>query len=193
VTKPKKPQVASEFGVTGQRYLLTAHSILSEIIDSRNQWVAVSDIEITEETYTSRTTWSDFNTIVPTLFLFYHGLELIAKALLLHDCGERVGNHNLLSLLDKVGKQCRRQAFTDTARKYVTSDSSTPDFLRKFLVRNRRCVDTGKLSELLRYPEDTKAVSFDHTSLHYNGDSIIKDLIRMQGDIKKLIGIAAAA
>lgn len=56
-------------------FLDTSKAILTENIKNRNTWCMMSDTNIDFNDYLEKTKWSDFNTLIPTMFVLLHGIE----------------------------------------------------------------------------------------------------------------------
>ena len=83
-----------------QTYLLFSQSVLKKTIESGNKFMLISDEEISEKEYFKATEWSDSNVIIPVLFSFYHGVELLLKGLLMMADGYRLeASHKITTLL----------------------------------------------------------------------------------------------
>jgi hypothetical protein len=70
------------YWTVGIQYLHLVETVANETIQQGNQFVVVSDDEISLERYASETKWSDHSLVVPLLFDFYHGIEVLLKGFL---------------------------------------------------------------------------------------------------------------
>jgi hypothetical protein len=143
------------------------------------------------EEYEEHTKWSDVNIIEPTLFNFYHGIELSLKSLILaKGCGLK-SNHKLTSLLVEVKALYSSVGFISFYEKYI-EQRNVPSIINDF------CNESGMTMDLyyqsLKYPSSTKGVEFKHTSLKALGDDgvslfqeISKDLRSARKDIEAQI------
>ena len=94
-----------KFYKLGHQFLNSSKVLLEKLVENDNRQVVISNFEIIEEYYNEQTKYSDFNIIIPILFNYYHGLELIIKAAL-----EQVGKlekdrHNIEDLIKKLKKE----------------------------------------------------------------------------------------
>ena len=97
-----------KFYKLGHQFLNSSKVLLEKLVENDNRQVVISNFEITEEYYNEQTKYSDFNIIIPILFNYYHGLELIIKAAL-----EQVGKlekdiHNIEDLIKKLKKNIKK-------------------------------------------------------------------------------------
>jgi hypothetical protein len=69
--------ISLHFLTLASKYLILVQNILNESIKIGNKHF------VTDGDYSENTRWSDFNIFIPTLFNFYHGLELLMKGLIL--------------------------------------------------------------------------------------------------------------
>ena len=129
-------------------YLHTAQSILGETSKKWNPWMVAWDQDSSQDYYDEETRWSDFNVFVPTLFLFYHWLELTIKWSLIM-LGEDVEtNHWILNLFSVLKKASWNDLLVSTIEKYLTSNS----FVSGLLLKNNKKIDD--FYDLLKYPTD---------------------------------------
>jgi hypothetical protein len=115
-----------------------------------------------DEEYEEHMKWSDLNIVEPTLFNFYHGIELSLKSLILAKEVELKNYHKLSKLLDEVNKLYGGVSFVGFYEKYIDQEK-LPEVIKKF------CVDAGMTMDLyfqsLKYPTSTKGHKFNHSSL----------------------------
>lgn len=154
-------------------YLKLVRVALDETIKQGNTWFVSDSSRLSLEDYEERTKWSDFNIIVPILFDFYHGLELMLKGfVLLKQTENSKLNHNIERLLSEFQSHYSNEAaFASLLAKYIDSRTSV-DVLREFFDSNR--CSTNKFYELLRYPYGKTLIdSFVHHCLkHREADSL---------------------
>lgn len=149
-------------------------------------WKLPSDEELNEHTK-----WSDINIAEPTLFNFYHGMELSLKALILAKGIEVKNDHRLSSLLTKFSSLYAHQEINEFYEKYIQTDK-LPSILKEFCNKSNMTMDLYFQS--LKYPASTNNVDFDHSCLRYkeeNGVDFFKilsnDLIKAKKEIEQLI------
>lgn len=119
-----------------------------------------------DEEYEEHTKWSDINIIEPTLFNFYHGIELSLKALIFAKTEELNNNHKLSELLSVVRDLYCDQGVVQFYDKYIESDK-IPFILKNFCKKSGMSMDLYFQS--LKYPTSTKGVEFNHNSLRAHG------------------------
>ena len=71
------------FLILSENYLSLARNALEVPIEQGNVFVVIKDHKISEKELTEETKWSDFKIMVPILYNFYHGLELLMKGFLI--------------------------------------------------------------------------------------------------------------
>lgn len=172
----------------GEQFLGTAKSVLTEMIRHENRWVVVSDRDISEADCDEATRWSDFGTMVPTLFLFYHGSELLVKGVLRMRGVHFESEHDLSKLLRLIPGNDPCQSIVPVIEKYISAGTGTPRFLLHYLLNNKVLGSPKVLYESLRYPESVSGLSFDHSFLRYNSKSVLTDVQELAGDITRIVG-----
>jgi hypothetical protein len=171
-------------------YLKLVHVSLEQSLQQGNRWSVTASSPIELDDYDEQTKWSDFNIIVPVLFDFYHGLELLLKGfVLLRQPESPQLDHRIEELLAKF--QCSypdQVQLTCIFAKYI-KDKTSVEVLRDFFDSNK--CSTNKFYEVLRYPSDKNLASqFSHHCLKYRQAGSLpffKDLI---GDIHSICGHA---
>jgi hypothetical protein len=164
-------------------YLALVQAAASETIKQGNQWVVWSDGLLDEEEYENQTKWSDFNIIVPLLFNFYHGLELLLKGFVVLKAKAPLKlNHDIEALLTEFTQKYPDQhCLIHIFKKYIGKDVLA-ELLKQFFAENN--CSTNKLYEVLRYPADIKLIrTFIHTCLKYQGEASIPFFEELQSDI----------
>ncbi len=119
-----------------------------------------SDGEMTDdeswENYENETRWSDQNIGVPTLFNFYHGLELLMKGLIERSGYQLKSNHKLTELLATVKEI---PEVTDSLIEALEIHLYDDNPFFEFFQENGGNVD--KYFELLKYPESKNGEKFN--------------------------------
>lgn len=146
-----------------------------------------------DEEYEHYTRWSDLNIIEPTLFNFYHGMELSLKALIQAKGLELKNNHKLTELLMIFCSNYDCKDLMTFYEKYILPDN-LPHILKNFCSRSSITMDSYYQS--LKYPTSTKGVAFNHTSLRgHNEDGVMlfrelsDDLIKARNNFTQLISV----
>jgi len=136
-----------------ENYLLLVRNVLKETIKQGNIWVVLGDKKNTEKIYINKTKWSDFNIIIPILFNFYHGLELLMKGLLsLIDNYELKNSHDIKEILEDFRyNYIKNMEIINILNKYIDSNSM-PKIFSECLKENN--ISINKFYIFLKYPTD---------------------------------------
>jgi len=102
MNKNENNKKALHFLTLSFSYLSLVENVLNETINFGNEHLILSDHELLLGEYEGRTKWSDFNIIVPTLYNFYHGLELLMKGLVILLGKEVDPKHNIGQLFSEI-------------------------------------------------------------------------------------------
>ena len=162
-----------------ENYLLLVKNVLKETIKQGNTQVVLGDKEITEKIYINKTKWSDFNIIIPVLFNFYHGLELLMKGLIsLIDNYELQNSHDIKKILKDLQSNIKNIEIINILNKYIDSNSM-PKIFSECLKENN--ISINKFYIFLKYPTD-KNISrmYNYFKLKYNeeeGLSLFKGIV----------------
>lgn len=180
--KKKDVKKALGFLTLAMNYHHLAESVLEKIEESNIH--IVFGTKGTVDRYGEITKWSDFRVLIPTLFLFYHGLELQLKGLLaFHDKVNTI--HSLQKLLSEVKKDgIFPEEIINVAERHIDVEKINI-FLKKFITDNKLSVDD--LYMALRYPTDRKlSGDFSYLGLKYKEDKIIPYVKLLIADCKIL-------
>jgi hypothetical protein len=162
-----------------ENYLLFVRNVLKETIKQGNTWTVLNDKKITEKIYYDKTKWSDFNIVIPVLFNFYHGLELLMKGLLsLIDNYELQNSHDIKKILKDLQSNIKNVEIINILNKYIDSNSM-PKIFSECLKENN--ISINKFYIFLKYPTD-KNISkmYNYFKLKYNeeeGLSLFKGIV----------------
>jgi hypothetical protein len=189
-TTEKDIKLALHFLTFGVNYYLQLVSnVFEKTVDDGNIWV-VSRIneKVTTNVLDKETKWSDFKIIIPTLFCFYHGIELIMKGLLaIHDRKYLEAKHDLTDFLLNIDNiEDIPGDIKNLLHKYVDNKNlDGPQFIFSFLRTNGLTIDG--YYNILRYPTDINFDKYyDYFGLKYQGEKAIPELKSMLLDIKKM-------
>lgn len=157
------------FWTLGEKYLNLSQGVCDRTIRSHNQNTIVSEKDISWEEYERKTKWNDVNMVIPLLFNFYHGLELMLKGFILFSGGTgSKPNHHISNLYRKF-----LAAYTDQTKlkslfeRYIDK-AHMPPLLYDFIVYNKLSVD--QFYEVLRYPYNKDLTNeYQHFVLKYRG------------------------
>lgn len=170
------------FLTLSQKYLHTSICILEELVKSNNKFLVLlpnSD----EKEYSEATRWSDFNVILPSLFLFYHGLELVMKGLVLLKDKKISCTHDLEDLFQIFKTEYQNyEELICRVEKYVVNSDVKHNGLIDLLIRsNQEIQSPKKLYEALRYPTNKHIDKiYTYSPVKYKEEKIfnfVKDLI----------------
>ena len=181
--KELTPEKISLFFLTqSTHYLALAENALQEMERSGNAWMLTSDRQITPEEYSELTKWSDFVIIFPTLFSFYHGLELMIKGLLAISNPNVPEIHKFSELFSAIkNTELKDSEILKIAERYLTIGGLTGTPLGTWLKNNSLTPDD--LNERLRYPfkKGQKKPTRDH-DLKYQEEKMIPFIKQMHSD-----------
>ncbi|WP_047392246.1 HEPN domain-containing protein [Chitinibacter sp. ZOR0017] len=173
-----------------QLYLNSTEELVNRGNKSSIQWQGWDgvDSEVMDEAFK----WSDSRIAEPLLFLFYHGVELSLKSLVILNSGELAkGTHSLSGLLSDVGDKISSCDFMIFYEKYICL-KNCPEIFREFCCSSGCNVDDYYQS--LKYPVHSKGFKFNHALLRCNeSDGLdffkqsIDDLMAARIAIKRFI------
>lgn len=169
-------QTALRYWTIGLQYISLVKIVAEQIASEGNKWVVTSDREITPEQYEQETKWSDHQIVIPVLFNFYHGIELILKGFLIAAHVAPGKNHNLGKLLLGFEEKFPSHPIGAFAKKYIAQEN-LPPILASFY--NTSHITTSDFYQALKYPEKGD-VLYDHAPLKYKdkeGIPFFEDLV----------------
>mgnify|MGYP000185682060 CR=1 FL=1 len=170
------------FGLASNFWQLTLN-VACELIERGNPssmsysgWGWPGDDEFEEHTK-----WSDLNIVEPTLFNFYHGIELSLKSLIRAKDVELKKDHKLSKLLKEVEGLYGRTEFIEFYEKYIYTNN-LPYILKNF------CSESGMTMDLffqsLKYPISTNGIEFHHSSLRAHDEEGVILFQEISSDLK---------
>ncbi len=168
----------------GIQYLHMVQAVANETYSQGNKHCIVSDNHISSEQYMEDTKWSDHNLVIPLLFNFYHGLEVIMKGFLTvkHPNTSFFG-HELTKLLNDLNKEYGENELYETLGKYINQDT-LPKIISDFLTNSNLSID--KYYQSLKYSETTDGNQAYHHSLKYRSEEGADFLKNLHDDIEQL-------
>lgn len=155
------------------QFLDTSKTIIEETIASENKWCIIDDKPIDFDNYLEKTKWSDFNTLVPSIFLFLHGLELLMKGLISYYDNDIPKNHKVSSLLNTLKSNNIDNELISTLEKYVGENPSN-SIIKEFIGINNN-FNSNNIHINIRYPEGKQGET-DFSPLRYQTQDIIPKL-----------------
>lgn len=162
-----------KWATLAETFLKSAKFQASRIANSGNPNLVVADTNLSEEDYNATTEANDRNLAVPTLYSFFHGLELLLKGALSAGNALEKKNHNLEKLFDNFKKSYPNEGkiiyLFSQALDVNAMGQDNP--VRRFCERND--LTPARFYEALRYPDDHGGRAFIHYDLKYNeADSV---------------------
>ncbi len=181
--KKESVQKALGFLTLAMYYHNLTINVLEKMNESSNPHIIMSNKD-TVDKYDELTKWSDFRIFIPTLFLFYHGLELSLKGMLtFHE--KVVTNHSLKNLLFSIREiQEIPHSIEEISKRHI-EDESINDILKSFMDVNKLSVD--ELYMALRYPTDKRLIKdYSYFELKYKESEIIPYINLLISDCENL-------
>lgn len=180
----KRCQEAIGYWTIGLQYLHLVKAVLAETIAQGNAHILVSDYEISLDQYKRDTQWSDHRIIIPLLFNFYHGVEVILKGFLVVSGSPPKKNHKLSRLVAAFEKLNPGHAIGATARKYITQNQ-LPEILSSFCETSDVTIDD--YYQALKYPQSTRHNVYEHYPLKYKGEEGVRFFEGLAKDISEVV------
>lgn len=178
------------FLTLSEKYLRLVKNVLEESIRQQNKHIIVEDVkdgEFSWDVYEAETKWSDFNVLIPVLFNFYHGIELLLKGFLtLANNYDLQAHHDAQELLRDFKNHFEgEKELTKTLEKYL-NHNFMPALLAKCLTDNNMKIKD--LYIFLRYHSDRSFQKiYDYLNLKYNSTDAIPFFNDMVNDINILM------
>lgn len=174
--------------ILAEQYLNTSKNIMQQIVNCGNPWIMISDQPIEPQDYAEYVKWSDFNSLVPSMFLLMHGIELMLKGLVIWSDGSLLNyDHNPAILIDILNKDERiTPSYLAMISKYVGAGDKNK-LIADFREINN-IVDSSSIHVTLRYPDSRNdKASIDFSSFQYKEQDIMLDLTIMINDIESML------
>lgn len=153
----------------GIQYLHLVEMVANETIQQGNKFVVVLNGEnISWEEwiarYNSQTKWSDHNLVVPLLFDFYHGVEVLLKGFLAAKGKMGKKSHKLSDLLKAFDELFPGHRLSTLLSRYIFM-GQLPEPLATFCSESSISID--EYYQALKYPESTNGDIYQHSPLKY--------------------------
>ena len=167
---------------------------LEMTIKSGNPSVIISDSYITDQDLINKTKYCDYNIVVPSLFLFYHWVELVLKGFLLvlvkeDDDIKKIAHHNVIKLLKEFKNNFSNEKDIINFFEKYTKKNNMPNVLKMFFNKNNLSVKN--YYNFFRYPLDKNFnIKYDYSDIRYTnkeGLAFFKDLLKDINRCKKHI------
>jgi hypothetical protein len=190
--KKNRYYIALTFWSMGEKYWSLTQGVCDRITRNQNLSFLISDQPITGREFEKRTKWNDVNMVIPLLFNFYHGLELILKGFILFAEGNSAKlNHGITQLHFKFIEYYPGQKKLNKFFARYLVKSHLPEILREFLDHNRLSVN--RFYESLRYPFNLNlSREYQHFVLKYKGGNGIQFYRVMSKDIREMMRLVVA-
>lgn len=167
----------------GIQYLHLVETVANETIQQGNKFVVVSNDKVSLEQYDSQTKWSDHALVVPLLFDFYHGAEVLLKGFLASKGKILEKNHKLSDLLKAFDDLFPGHSLSTLLSRYIVNDK-LPEPLASFCSQSSISIDD--YYQALKYPESTNGNIYRHTPLKYRSDAGLTFFNGLVSDIKQV-------
>lgn len=174
----------------GLQYLHLVQAVSEQTSETGNQFVVLSSAKLIEDEYIQRTRWSDHALVIPLLFDFYHGIEVVLKGFLIAKGQTPKRNHQLSMLLEKFNAQFPSNNIVPIMEPYILDHKLTSP-LKEFCQESKIGIDA--YYEALKYPQSKAGIIYEHTRLTYKGrkgvaffGSLVKDIDLLRSTVVSL-------
>ena len=178
---PEDCTKALGFWKVGIQYLHLVQSVSNETHRQGNPRFITSNTEITAAEYIEATKWSDHSLVIPLLFNFFHGLEVLLKGFLYAKGINDRPSHKLSDLLSTFKSHYPNNALTTLFEKYITQNQ-LPDVLADFCNTSHITID--EYYQALKYPESTRGNQYHHDPLLYRDAEGAIFFVELRDDIE---------
>lgn len=170
----------------GEHFLRLAHLSSKQLVRFNNRFMTCTNEPYPIDKFQDRIAWSDHIVGVPTLFNFYHGIELMLKGTLQFKGSEGTG-HKLTALVDELESFLSDDEFLTLIKSY-TKNIPEESIIHKFNQRNEVSIDDWYQS--LKYPESTRNNLYSHQDLQFGGENTLPFWDKLSKDSLELIRLA---
>lgn len=161
--------LVKEYWKVGFQYLSLSANAADEMVKGGNLHIVISDWGIDNDEYEELTKWSDFNIILPLLFNYYHGLELVLKGFLLAK-GIEKSNHKIEGMYQKFEEMYPGNDLSQYFEQYILS-GRLPEYLREYFEGSG--ISVNDYNQAFRYPISTKRKLFLQDFLKYKQQDLL--------------------
>jgi len=174
------------FWTMGEKYWNLSKAVCESIIRAGNKYIQISDREIDPNEFIRKTKWNDVNMVIPLLFNFYHGVELMLKGFILFSEGNGTKlDHHISELYQKFKKHYPDQKELVTLFGRYVDKSQMPQLLCGFLDQNKLSVN--RFYESLRYPLNNNLTQeYQYFVLKYQGPEGLQFYRSLKADVNKM-------
>ncbi|MEX0906090.1 MAG: hypothetical protein WD604_09780 [Balneolaceae bacterium] len=177
----KKYNRAIDFLKVGIQYLSIVELSSNKTYQQGNTNYYISSDPISAEKLEEETNWSDFNLVLPLLFNFYHGLEVLLKGFICLQENSIAKTHRLGELLAIFNKFYPNSKLIHLFEKYIHSEK-LPSILADFCIKSSTTMDEFYLS--LKYPEKNHKVAYNYNPLMFTGEKCKLSFKELRDDIQ---------
>ncbi|OEF97218.1 hypothetical protein BHF71_11190 [Vulcanibacillus modesticaldus] len=180
-------EIEKRFFLVGEQYLNTSKILLDKMVETGNKHTVISDKEISWIEYENLTKFSDFNVLIPTLFNFYHGLELIIKGMLRLHNAEFKPEHSFENLLTKLKLSDKtNNEYLEIISKYIEKPLKIR-FLNDY-IQTENIENIYDLYMSFRYPTDRSFNKFyGYIAVKYREEQILDEVLEISRDVTKIL------
>lgn len=171
------------FWTVGIQYLHLVQAVSNETHDQGNRHIVVTDDINNHNEYSEQTKWSDFNLVIPLLFNFYHGLEVILKGFRHANGVAGSHSHSLSNLLTDFKANNPGNDLIPLFEKYILQPN-LPTILSEFCTESGITIDD--YYQALKYPQSTRGDQYHHHPLKYRESEGAAFFSELRDDIQKL-------
>lgn len=175
-------EASGDWNISSQ-YLFLTELVAEKIIERGNEFFPVSDDEISWEQLDSETTWADINIVIPLLFDFYHGVEVLLKGFLVCKGKLRGKNHKLSELLTAFNSAYSSHKIGDLLSPYIVRKQLLEP-LASFCAKSNISLDGSY--QALKYAESASGSVYKHRPLMYHDEAGLDFFTRLVQDAKQL-------
>lgn len=177
-------KIAIRHFMLSDNFLQLVESVLSETVSHNNVHIYVGPPrEDIGEHYRQMTRWSDFRILVPTLFNFFHGIELILKAANYKlTPPSSKPNHKLSDLFSEFKiNYPNATELINIFEKYIFPNKADCEILYTFYASNS-IADSSQFFEVFKYPYSKNFLNDfnygDLNNLNIDGIFFFKQIIK---------------
>lgn len=165
------------------QYLHLVESVAGKTSETGNKFIVISDNEITVEDHMQETRWADHALIIPLLFDFYHGIEILLKGFLIAKNQAVKANHRLSTLLADFNIHYPSNKLAPIIEQYIL-----PGKLRSPLDEfcNISNISIDDYYQSFKYPESITGDVYEHAPLKYKGSTGVQFFESFVQDIRNL-------
>jgi hypothetical protein len=145
-------------------------SVIKQMIETGNMSDGIIPLEPKEtvqERHEEAEQWSDHNVAIPTLFNFYHGIELALKGML-DGINKLDKGHDINALLN----QLKSNSYLDSGlEKLITKYTGTSNQFKTLFDDNE--LNGNQFHQIFKYPETISKKQFNYNSITQQETSLV--------------------